>query len=123
MKKFYTDDYPRASLGVMSFSLVLAVLIDAFSDPWFAGITDSHKSRFGRRKPFIKVCIVLVPLIFSLGFLPPEGLLDAVGATGSNNRAVAAGIYFGVFHLLTKLMDTLFMIPYCIIRYYSLIFS
>merc|ERR1712194_388555 len=55
MKKFYTDDYPRASLGIMAFSSVLSVLIDAFTDPKMAVWTDTLRSKYGRRRPFVFV--------------------------------------------------------------------
>merc|ERR1719188_747297 len=52
MKKFYVDDYPSASIDIIAFSSVLAVVVDAFFDPKFAGLTDRIRTRWGRRRPF-----------------------------------------------------------------------
>lgn len=100
MKKFYTDDYPKASLGIIAFSGVLSVLIDAFTDPRMAIWTDTYPSQWGRRRPFIFAASFLVPVVFVLAWVPmvPSG--------------TAASIWFGVFHVLYKLMDTLFVIPH-----------
>ncbi|CAD7961518.1 unnamed protein product [Amoebophrya sp. A25] len=99
MKKFYTDDYPRANPGLMAMFMVLGVLVDAFTDPWFARITDNWVSKSGRRKPFLKMGMWFTPIIFILAYTPPD-----VGPVGT-------GIYYGIFHVLTKLADTITMIP------------
>jgi hypothetical protein len=100
MKKFYIDDYPEASLGIIAFSSVLSVLVDAFTDPKMAFITDNCKSKYGRRRPFIFASGFFVPAVFVLSWIPlvPSG--------------IPASIWFGVFHVLYKLADTLFLIPF-----------
>ncbi|CAD7969259.1 unnamed protein product [Amoebophrya sp. A120] len=99
MKKFYTDDYPQANIGIMSMFMILGVLIDAFTDPWFARITDNWVSKQGRRKPFLRVAVWFTPLAFVLGFFPPN--------LGSSFSA----FYFGFWHIVSKLADTLTMLP------------
>jgi len=100
MKKFYIDDYPNASLGIVAFSSVLSVLVDAFTDPEMAHWTDNSKSKYGRRRPFIVMSAFFVPTVFVLSWVPlvPSGL--------------AASVWFGVFHIMFKLADTLFLIPF-----------
>jgi len=100
MKQFYTEDYPQASLGAIALAVVLSVLIDAFTDPKMAVWTDTLKSKWGRRRPFVFVSAFLVPLVFFLAWTPllPPG--------------IGASIWFGILHLAFKLMDTLFIIPY-----------
>jgi len=101
MKKFFTDDYPQASLGIIAFSSVLSVLVDAFTDPRMALWTDTLESKYGRRRPFVFFSAFFVPLVFILHWLP--------GIVGSGT---AASVWFGIFHVAYKLADTVFMIPY-----------
>lgn len=101
MHKFYLDDYPKASLGIIAFTGVLSVLIDAFTDPKMAGWTDNLRSRFGRRRPFVFASVFFVPFAMVLAWLPvlvPPGL--------------GASLWYGVFHIMFKLADTLFTIPF-----------
>mmetsp|Transcript_107273 Transcript_107273/g.218898 ORF Transcript_107273/g.218898 Transcript_107273/m.218898 type:complete len:744 (+) Transcript_107273:143-2374(+) len=100
MKLFYVDDYPQASLGYIALFAVLGVLIDAFSDPIMANLSDLVRPRYlGRRRPFVLIGGVASVFIFTLSYMPlvPAG--------------VAASIWFGVFHIGTKLTETVLMIP------------
>jgi len=99
-KKFYVDDFPQASLGLMATFIVLSILIDAFTDPAMASWTDSCKSKHGRRRPFILVSAFVVPIVFLLNWTPPSGL-DPTGAA----------LWYGIFHIAVKLADTLYNIP------------
>lgn len=47
MKKFYTDDYPQASLGIIAFASVLSVLVDAFMDPFTATVFSASLMMLG----------------------------------------------------------------------------
>lgn len=99
MKLFYVDDYPKASLGYIALFSVLAVLVDAFSDPAMANISDNSRFRWGRRRPFILAGGFATVIIFTLGYIP---LLPA---------GVGASVWFGIFHIGTKLCDTVTLIP------------
>lgn len=72
-------------------------MVDAFTDPMFATLTDSCTSRYGRRKPFLWIAAVMCPLVMFMAYNPPEG-------------PVAAGVWFGIFHILWKLCDTVCLI-------------
>ena len=74
MKPFYTDDYPRASLGYIAFFSVLAVLIDAFSDPLMAQLSDSTRSKWGRRRPFLLIAPFITFAVQLMAFSPPTSL-------------------------------------------------
>mmetsp|Transcript_118722 Transcript_118722/g.221932 ORF Transcript_118722/g.221932 Transcript_118722/m.221932 type:complete len:759 (+) Transcript_118722:67-2343(+) len=100
MKLFYVDDYPKASLGYIALFSVLAVLVDAFSDPAMANFSDNARfRRWGRRRPFILGGGFATVIIFTLSYFPalPAG--------------VGASVWFGVFHIGTKLCDTVTLIP------------
>jgi hypothetical protein len=101
MNKFYTDDYPMASLGVMAFFAVLSVIVDAFTDPLMANWTDRFRSKYGRRRPFVLASSIIVPVVYLLSWMPllvPPGL--------------GASIWFGVFHIFFFMGGTLFEIPH-----------
>jgi len=100
MQRFYTDDYPRASFGIMAFASVLSVLMDAFTDPTMASWTDGLRSKFGRRRPFIFAAAFFVPTAITLGWTPS---LVSPG--------IAASLWYGAFHIMYKLADTLLLIP------------
>lgn len=101
MNKFYTDDYPQASLGIIAFSSVLSVLIDAFTDPRMASWTDNLRSPYGRRRPFVFASVFFVPVAFVLAWTP-----------GVVSSGVSASVWFGAFHIVYKLADTLLLIPH-----------
>jgi len=101
MHKFYVDDFPKASLGTIAFASVLSVLADAFTDPKMATWTDTLRSRYGRRKPFICASAIFVPIVFIFAWLP--------GLVGGG---MPASIWYGFWHICFKLADTLFLIPH-----------
>lgn len=55
----------------MSVYLVLGVLIDAWTDPYFAKWTDGFISKNGRRKPFMYVFAFICPVVQILAYTPP----------------------------------------------------
>jgi len=111
MKKFYTDDYPRANLGIMAVFLVIGVLVDAFTDPWFSNLTDNWVSKHGRRRPFIVMSAIYAPIVMLFAFLAPpifstsDDKYDKENVSGQWNA-----VYFGIFHIGWKLADTFSLI-------------
>merc|ERR1740121_3172884 len=99
MKKFFIDDYPAASLGIIAFSSTISILVDSFTDPMTAKMTDRCQSKHGRRRPFLFAATFFVPVVFILHWFPmvPSG--------------TPASLWFAVFHIGFKLADTLFLIP------------
>ncbi|CAJ1336216.1 unnamed protein product [Effrenium voratum] len=121
MKKFYTDDYPRASLSIMSTFLILATLLDLVWDPFVAALTDGTRRvcgrDWGRRRPFLVVASFIVTLFYALGFSPPailsaQAQQDAEAWYAQHGDAQApvfnslpAAVWFGVFHILVKVVS------------------
>lgn len=100
-KRFYVDDYPKASLGILAMSTVFSVVVDASTDPLVAVWTDRLRSKWGRRRPFLFVSAFLFPTIAVLGWTPsivPSG--------------IGASIWFGVFHVLFRIGETFHQIPH-----------
>ncbi|MYD98260.1 MAG: MFS transporter [Gammaproteobacteria bacterium] len=55
-------------------ALFIALLFDAVTDPLAGSLSDNHRSRLGRRHPFMYASAVPLGLAFTGLFWPPEGL-------------------------------------------------
>ena len=55
-------------------ALLIAMIADAVTDPLVASISDNHRSRLGRRHPFIYGSAIPMAFFFVVVFLPPDGL-------------------------------------------------
>lgn len=61
--------------GTLSgFAMLLALLVDAVTDPLIGALSDHARSRWGRRHPFMIFAAVPMGLCFFALFAPPEGL-------------------------------------------------
>lgn len=54
-------------------------IFDAISDPLVGFISDNHRSKWGRRRPFIFVGALLAGLIFAVMWQVPSGYIDIMG--------------------------------------------
>lgn len=54
-------------------------IFDALSDPLVGFISDNHRSRWGRRRPFIFIGALLAGLIFAVMWQVPSGYIDILG--------------------------------------------
>ncbi|MDZ4181724.1 MAG: MFS transporter [Candidatus Cloacimonadaceae bacterium] len=54
-------------------------IFDAISDPLVGFISDKHRGRWGRRRPFIFVGALLAGLIFAIMWQVPPGYVDILG--------------------------------------------
>jgi GPH family glycoside/pentoside/hexuronide:cation symporter len=87
--------------GTMSgLALLLALLVDAVSDPLAGSISDNFRSRWGRRHPFMISAAVPMAVCFFLLFSPPAGLGEG---------ALFAWLLF--FAIGTRLSLTLYKVP------------
>jgi glycoside/pentoside/hexuronide:cation symporter, GPH family len=68
---FYSDHFglPLAMVGLM---LVLSRITDVITDPILGVMSDSFRSKFGRRKPFIVVGLPMMILATWFVFVPPD---------------------------------------------------
>ena len=129
--RFYTDDYPRASLSVLSTFLILSTLLDLIFDPLLAAWTDSLRTVFGRdwgrRRPFLFVAAFLVTFSYAMAFSPPASFSQAAqeesvawfAANGQDAadapvfNSVASAVWYGIFHIAVKVFsDAIFEIPH-----------
>ncbi|MHB9036785.1 MAG: MFS transporter [Armatimonadota bacterium] len=67
----------NVGLGVNPALVALAQSIprlwEAITDPIMGSVTDNHRSRFGRRKPFIALGAILTGILFAVVFSVPRG--------------------------------------------------
>lgn len=90
-----------ATLGLLAFFQALARAFDVITDPTMSYLTDSWRSKYGRRRPFLFTgapiyCICLICLLL------PQPDLSAFGISA----------WFGVFYLSFFLFSTYCNIPY-----------
>ncbi len=82
-------------------ALLLALIVDAVTDPVFGAISDNVNSRWGRRHPFMYISAIPFGLCFYFLFSPPAGLEE-----------IELLMWLIVFTIGTRLMMTLFLVPY-----------
>jgi Na+/melibiose symporter-like transporter len=75
---FYYNQALGLSGSLAGAALAIALVVDAVTDPLVGSLSDRHRSRWGRRHPFMYGSAVPFALMFYLTFVPPEGL----GQTG-----------------------------------------
>jgi GPH family glycoside/pentoside/hexuronide:cation symporter len=97
---FYTDSLGLAP-GFIAWTFLIGRFWDGFTDPVMGYVSDSTKSRMGRRRPFFLVSAIPVAIAFYLLWSPPETLQDR-----------SLFIYLTGTYLLTFTFWTIFSIPH-----------
>ena len=82
-------------------ALFIALMFDAVTDPLAGSLSDNHKSRLGRRHPFMYASALPLGLAFTGLFLPPGGL---------GNWGLFA--WLATFAVLTRAAMTLYHVPH-----------
>lgn len=85
---------------VSGFALLLALLVDAVSDPLVGSISDNFRSKWGRRHPFMICAAVPMGLCFFALFAPPAGLSES-----------QLFVWLLVFSIATRISLTLYKVP------------
>ncbi|GIW45143.1 MAG: hypothetical protein KatS3mg077_2425 [Candidatus Binatia bacterium] len=99
MPKFYSD-VVLVPLGYLALAIAIARALDALADPFLGWLTD-HRTRFGRRLPYIAFWSPLCALAFWALFDPPGGLSPP-----------AAAVWFGAMFVLYSVFHTAYGLPY-----------
>jgi glycoside/pentoside/hexuronide:cation symporter, GPH family len=97
---FFYADIVRLSPALVSVAIFLAKISDAFTDPLMGYVSDTTRSRWGRRRPYVAVSAIPLGVCFFLLFRPPV-LGDA-----------AAFLYLLAIYILVNVALTVFAIPY-----------
>jgi GPH family glycoside/pentoside/hexuronide:cation symporter len=97
---FYSDTI-LVPLGLIALVKAIARALDALTDPLMGWATDSTRSRWGRRKPWILFGAPAAALSFYLMFSPPAEF------TGANATA-----WFATTYICYYLFHTIYIIPH-----------
>lgn len=84
---------------LVGLALLIALLFDAVSDPFVGYISDRHKSKLGRRHPFMYAAIIPTCLAYFFMWTPPE--LSQLGLFA----------YLTVMAIVVRLSVTFFEVP------------
>ncbi len=79
----------------------LALVIDAFFDPFLGSLSDSLRSRWGRRHPFMYGGAVPFGVLFYLLFVPPSGLGE-----------LGLFLWLTTFAVLVRMAMAVYLIPH-----------
>ena len=98
---FFFNQVLGLSGTLAGIAVFIALCVDALSDPVVGSWSDSTRSRFGRRHPFMYLAAVPFAASFYLLFVPPEGL-------------GTVGLFFWLcgFTMLTRTAMTFYTVPY-----------
>src|SRR2546425_1187450 len=97
---FFYADIVHLSPALVSTAIFAAKLWDAVTDPVMGYISDTTRSRWGRRRPYVAAAALPVGLFFFLVFRPP-----ALGTGG-------LFVYLLVTYAALNTCFTVFAIPY-----------
>ena len=98
---FFYNQVLGLSGFLTSLALILALLVDAISDPVIGSWSDSIRTRWGRRHPFMYAAAIPFAVCFYLLFAPPAGLDET-----------EVFIWLTVFSVLTRTTQSVYSIPH-----------
>lgn len=87
--------------SVASVALLVAVLVDAVTDPLVGSLSDRTRARLGRRHPYMFAAVVPLGLSLWLLFSPPGSLTEA-----------GLAVWLGAFAVATRVSMTFFQVPW-----------
>jgi GPH family glycoside/pentoside/hexuronide:cation symporter len=98
---FYFSQVLGLSASAAGLGAMIALSLDAVTDPVMGYVSDSWRSRWGRRHPFILTSAIPFGFSFYLLFSPPQGL----GPT-------ALFLWYTVGSIVVRMCLTLFTVPH-----------
>lgn len=104
LQYFYTD-YVGLSAGLVAWSLLLAKIFDACTDPVMGYLSDRTHTRFGRRRPYFLGAALPLAVAFYFLFTPPS-VADAEASQGF------LLLYMMACYVLTYFFWTIGAVPY-----------
>lgn len=98
---FYYNQVLGLSGTLSGVAIFIALLFDAVSDPLVGAISDTTRSRWGRRHPYMYAAAIPFALSFYFLFAPPEGLSEM-------------GLFWWltVFSIATRTFMTFYSVPH-----------
>lgn len=71
---FFYSNIMGVDAGLVGVALLIALVIDAVSDPVVGYWSDNMRTRFGRRHPFMYAALIPTAITYFLTWNPPEGM-------------------------------------------------
>lgn len=87
--------------GLVGLAISLPRLWEAFTDPYIGYLSDNFRSKYGRRKPFMVVGVILAGLFYALLWSPPAGMGSTV-----------VFLYFLIISLAFYTAAAVYLVPY-----------
>jgi len=103
--QFFYTDYVGLSAGLVSWSLLLARMFDAVTDPVMGYLSDRSQTRLGRRRPYFLGAALPLGVAFYFLFAPP-----AVENPAQHQTYLL--VYLLTTYTLTYLIWTIGAVPY-----------
>lgn len=97
----YYNEVMRLPAIAVSSVLMVSLILDAMFDPLMGQISDSYRSRWGRRLPFMYASALPVAVLFIMLWIPPVGW---------SNWALTA--YLALCVIGVRFLDTVFYLPH-----------
>ncbi len=98
---FYYISVQRLSGTLAGTAMLIALCFDGVSDPLMGSISDTFKSKWGRRHPFMYGAAIPYAISFFMLFFPPDDLSQT-----------QLFIWFVVFAVLTRGFLTIYSVPH-----------
>ena len=98
---FYYNQVLHLPAARASFAIMVALILDAISDPLVGSLSDNWRSRLGRRHPFMYAAALPLGLCLYFTFSPPAGLSE----TG-------LFLWLTCFAVLVRTAMTFFVVPW-----------
>lgn len=98
---FYFSQVMGMPAIMAGFAALIALLVDAITDPLMGDVSDNWHSKWGRRHPFMIAAVIPFPIALFMLFSPPEGL-DQNGLF----------LWLVCWSIVVRVMLTLFNVPH-----------
>ncbi|MEM9624093.1 MAG: MFS transporter [Pseudomonadota bacterium] len=111
---FITIYYNQAvglSNSLIGTAILMALVVDAVSDPAIGIVSDRWRSRMGRRHPFLFVAPVPLGLALWCIFNPPEALTDKTALAASAGQMYLFA-WLAFWTIISRICLTLYVIPH-----------
>ena len=102
---FYYNQVVGVPASVVSAAIALTLLVDAIADPLIGRWSDSTRSRWGRRHPFIYGAAIPTALLFALVWFPPAGASNFVYGMWIFAFAALTRVALSAFEITTSAMN------------------
>lgn len=101
---FFYNQVVGVPAAVVSTALALTLLVDALVDPVIGRWSDTTRTRWGRRHPFIYGAVVPTALLFSLVWFPPMGVSNLTYGIWIFSFAALTRMALSAFEITTSAM-------------------